>query len=156
MPLKSAGILLYKRSPAGIEVLLVHPGGPYWARRDLHSWSIPKGEYLEGQDPEAAARREFAEETGTVLSGELTPLGEVRQKGGKHVTAFAIRGDFDPAGLQSNSFEIEWPPKSGQLRSFPEVDRAQWYELAAAAEKIVEAQSQFLDRLATLVAGSRK
>ena len=147
MPLKSAGILMYKRTQAGLVVLLVHPGGPFWKNRDRRSWSLPKGEYLDGEDPEEAARREFAEETGQALEGDLTPLGEVRQKSGKRVTAFAVEGDFDPATLKSNNFEMEWPPKSGQLHSFPEIDRAEWFDIPTAREKVIEAQLQFLDRL---------
>jgi predicted NUDIX family NTP pyrophosphohydrolase len=151
MAAKSAGILVYRRRAGTIEVLLVHPGGPFWARRDAGAWSIPKGEYSDDEDAEAAARREFAEETGWTIKGELKPLGEVRQKAGKAVTAFAGRGDFDPATLNSNRFEMEWPPKSGRTASFPEVDRAGWFGLAEAAEKIIEGQRTLLDRLEELV-----
>jgi predicted NUDIX family NTP pyrophosphohydrolase len=154
MAAKSAGILVYRRRAGTIEVLLVHPGGPFWARRDAGAWSIPKGEYSDDEDAEAAARREFAEETGWTIKGELKPLGEVRQKAGKAVTAFAGRGDFDPATLNSNRFEMEWPPKSGRTASFPEVDRAGWFGLAEAAEKIIEGQRTLLDRLGELVGGS--
>jgi predicted NUDIX family NTP pyrophosphohydrolase len=154
MAAKSAGILVYRRRAGTIEVLLVHPGGPFWARRDAGAWSIPKGEYSDDEDAEAAARREFAEETGWTIKGELKPLGEVRQKAGKAVTAFAGRGDFDPATLNSNRFEMEWPPKSGRTASFPEVDRAGWFGLAEAAEKIIEGQRTLLDRLEELVGGS--
>jgi predicted NUDIX family NTP pyrophosphohydrolase len=154
MAAKSAGILVYRRRAGTIEVLLVHPGGPFWARRDTGAWSIPKGEYSDDEDAEAAARREFAEETGWTIKGELKPLGEVRQKAGKAVTAFAGRGDFDPATLNSNRFEMEWPPKSGRTASFPEVDRAGWFGLAEAAEKIIEGQRTLLDRLGELVGGS--
>jgi predicted NUDIX family NTP pyrophosphohydrolase len=154
MAAKSAGILIYRRRAGTIEVLLVHPGGPFWARRDAGAWSIPKGEYSDDEDAEAAARREFAEETGWTIKGELKPLGEVRQKAGKAVTAFAGRGDFDPATLASNRFEMEWPPKSGRTASFPEVDRAGWFGLAEAAEKIIEGQRTLLDRLGELVGGS--
>jgi predicted NUDIX family NTP pyrophosphohydrolase len=154
MAAKSAGILVYRRRAGTIEVLLVHPGGPFWARRDAGAWSIPKGEYSDDEDPEAAARREFAEETGWTIKGELKPLGEVRQKAGKAVTAFASEGDFDPATLTSNRFEMEWPPKSGRTASFPEVDRAGWFGLAEAAEKIIEGQRALLDRLEELVGGS--
>ena len=114
MAAKSAGVLVYRKRAGEIEVLLVHPGGPFWARRDSGAWSIPKGEYADSEDPEAAARREFTEETGWAVEGDLTPLGEIRQKAGKVVTAFAAEGDFDPASLESNSFEMEWPPKSGR------------------------------------------
>jgi predicted NUDIX family NTP pyrophosphohydrolase len=154
MAAKSAGILVYRRRAGTIEVLLVHPGGPFWARRDAGAWSIPKGEYSDDEDAEAAARREFAEETGWTIKGELKPLGEVRQKAGKAVTAFAGRGDFDPATLNSNRFDMEWPPKSGRTASFPEVDRAGWFGLAEAAEKILGGQRPLLDRLGELVGGS--
>lgn len=134
-------------------MLLVHPGGPFWARRDAGAWSIPKGEYSDSEDAEVAARREFVEETGWTIDGELKPLGEIRQKAGKAVTAFAAEGDFDPANLKSNSFDMEWPPKSGRVASFPEVDRAGWFGLAEAREKIIEGQRSLLDRLETLVTG---
>src|SRR5215510_2077820 len=124
MAAKSAGILLYRRVAGTIEVLLVHPGGPIWSRRDLGAWSIPKGEFDDGEAPEVAARREFAEELGIALAGELVPLGEVRQKAGKQVVAFAVEGDLDIAAIVSNSFEMEWPPRSGRKQSFPEIDRA--------------------------------
>ena len=154
MAAKSAGILVYRKRAGGIEVLLVHPGGPFWARRDAGAWSIPKGEYADSEDPEAAARREFTEETGWAIEGDLTPLGEIRQKAGKVVTAFAAEGDFDLASLESNRFEMEWPPKSGRIASFPEVDRAGWFALAEAHEKIIEGQRLLLDRLEELVGGS--
>jgi predicted NUDIX family NTP pyrophosphohydrolase len=153
MAAKSAGVLVYRRRAGDIEVLLVHPGGPFWARRDAGAWSIPKGEYFDSEDAEVAARREFVEETGWTIDGELKPLGEIRQKAGKAVTAFAAEGDFDPANLKSNSFDMEWPPKSGRVASFPEVDRAGWFGLAEAREKIIEGQRSLLDRLETLVAG---
>ena len=153
MAAKSAGILVYRMRAGTIEILLVHPGGPFWSKRDSGAWSIPKGEYSDGEDPEAAARREFLEETGWTLEGELTPLGEVRQKAGKAVTAFAGRGDFDPATLTSNRFEMEWPPKSGRAASFPEVDRAGWFVLAEVREKILEGQRPLVDRLEALVGG---
>ena len=154
MAAKSAGILVYRGRAGEIEVLLVHPGGPFWARRDAGAWSIPKGEYSDDEDAQAAARREFAEETGWRIDGELTPLGEIRQKAGKAVTAFAAEGDFDPATLTSNSFEMEWPPKSGRIASLPEVDRAGWFSLAEAREKIIEGQRPLLDRLEALVSSS--
>ena len=153
MAAKSAGILVYRKRAGEIEVLLVHPGGPFWARRDSGAWSIPKGEYADSEDPEAAARREFTEETGWAVEGDLTPLGEIRQKAGKVVTAFAVEGDFDPATLESNSFEMEWPPRSGRKASFPEVDRAGWFAFAEAREKIIEGQRLLLDRLEALVGG---
>ncbi len=142
---KSAGILLYKRAVDGISVLLVHPGGPFWARRDLGAWSIPKGEYSDDEQPEAAARREFAEELGQDFPGALQPLGEVRQKGGKLVVAFAAEADFDVAALRSNLFEMEWPPRSGRRQSFPEVDRVEWFLLPAARQKIIAGQRPLLD-----------
>jgi predicted NUDIX family NTP pyrophosphohydrolase len=143
---KSAGVLMYKRAAGAVVVLLVHPGGPFWRKRDAGAWSIPKGEY-EGEDAEGAARREFAEETGVRLEGGLLPLGEARQKGGKLVAAFACEGDLDGARLRSNSFEMEWPPRSGRMQSFPEVDRAGWFSLEQAREKIVAGQLPFLDQL---------
>lgn len=153
MAAKSAGILVYRSRGGAVEVLLVHPGGPFWARRDAGAWSIPKGEYTGPDDPEAAARREFVEETGWILNGELKPLGEVRQKAGKSVTAFAVEDDFDPATLESNSFEMEWPPKSGRKAAFPEIDRADWFTLAEAREKIIDGQRPLLDRLPRLIGG---
>lgn len=150
MAATSAGILLYRRAAEGIVVLLVHPGGPFWARRDLGAWSIPKGEFGEGEDPADAARREFAEELGLALSGTLEPLGEIRQKAGKRVVGFACEGELDVADIRSNSFEIEWPPRSGRRQAFPEVDRAEWFDLDTAREKIVPGQVPFLDRLESL------
>ena len=147
MPKRSAGILMYRRPDADIELLLVHPGGPFWARKDLGAWSIPKGEYSEGEDALAVARREFEEETGARPRGDLLPLGELVQPGRKIVTAWALEGDFDPTGLKSNLFEIEWPPKSGRKQSFPEVDRAQWFSPADARRKILKGQSEFIARL---------
>ena len=153
MPAESVGILLYKRADGQVLVLLVHPGGPFWRRKDDGAWSIPKGERAEGEDPEATARREFAEELGTAPTGPLTPLGRIRQRGGKYVEAYALDGDFDVARLSSNSFEMEWPPRSGRLQSFPEVDRAAWFTLAAARQKINPGQQPLLDRLEALCAG---
>ena len=150
MAAKSAGILLYRRAAGAIEVLLVHPGGPFWSRRDLGAWSIPKGEFNEGEEPEAAARREFAEELGIELSGEFVPLGEIKQKAGKQVVAFAVEGDLDIAAIVSNSFEMEWPPRSGRKQSFPEIDRAGWFDLETAGEKIIPGQRLFLERLVCL------
>ncbi len=153
MPAESVGILLYKRAAGQVLVLLVHPGGPFWRRKDDGAWSIPKGERAEGEDPEATARREFAEELGTAPIGRLTPLGRIRQRGGKYVEAYALDGDFDVDALSSNSFEMEWPPRSGRLQSFPEVDRAAWFTLEAARQKINPGQQPFLDRLEALSAG---
>jgi predicted NUDIX family NTP pyrophosphohydrolase len=147
MPKRSAGILMYRRGAQGLEVLLVHPGGPFWAKKDLGAWSIPKGEYSDQDDPRATAIREFTEETGMRPSGELRPLGEITQPGRKIVTAFAVEGDFDIATLKSNTFELEWPPKSGRRATFPEVDRAEWFSLAIAREKILAGQREFIIRL---------
>ena len=155
MPKRSAGILMYRRGTQGLEVLLVHPGGPFWARKDLGAWSIPKGEYSEREDSLAVAIREFEEETGTRPRGELHPLGDVTQPGRKVVTAFALEGDFDPATLRSNTFEMEWPPKSGRKASFPEVDRAQWFSLETAREKILQGQRELVDRLLEMASPSR-
>jgi predicted NUDIX family NTP pyrophosphohydrolase len=148
MAKQSAGILLYRTAGGEPEVLLVHPGGPFWAKKDAGAWSIPKGEYEAGEDPLAAAAREFEEELGTASpDAGLVELGAVRQAGGKLVTAWAVQGDFDPAGLRSNSFSMEWPPRSGAIREFPEVDRAQWFPVAEARGRIVPAQAAFIDRL---------
>jgi predicted NUDIX family NTP pyrophosphohydrolase len=144
---RSAGILMYRREGTEILLLLVHPGGPYWAKKDLGSWSIPKGECAEGEDALAAARREFAEETGCKPEGEFQPLGELVQSGGKRVVAWAVSGNFDPQTLASNQFEMEWPPRSGQMRSFPEVDRAGWFTLAEARERLLASQTPLIDRL---------
>lgn len=152
MARRSAGILPFRFSAGVLEVLLAHPGGPYWQKRDDGAWSIIKGEYSPEETALAAARREFAEETGWSAAGELLPLGELRQPGGKIVTAFAMRGDFDPATLGSNLFEIEWPPRSGLRASFPEIDRAAWFGLEAAGSKILPGQAPFLARLAAVAA----
>ena len=144
---RSAGILLYKYVAGAPYVLLVHPGGPFWRNKDLGAWSIPKGEIGEGEDHLAAAIREFAEETGVTLSGEFVALGEVKQKGGKIVTAFAHCRDLDPAAIKSNAFEIEWPPRSGRRQAFPEIDRAEWFDLQAAQDKINASQAVLIERL---------
>jgi predicted NUDIX family NTP pyrophosphohydrolase len=149
MPKLSAGLVIYRRANAAIEVFLVHPGGPFWKNKDAGAWSIPKGEYGDGEDALAAAQREFAEETGQPLpAGEFVSLGEVRQAGGKVVAAWAVPGDFDAASIVSNQFSMEWPPRSGRMQQFPEVDRAGWFALEAAREKLLSAQCAFLDRLA--------
>ncbi|MGH6874476.1 MAG: NUDIX domain-containing protein, partial [Aestuariivirgaceae bacterium] len=124
MPRQSAGILAYRHRPSGVEVFLGHPGGPFWAKKDDAAWSIPKGLFDEGEDPLAAARREFHEETGSTIDGEFILLGQFRQSGGKTVTAFAVEADIDETSITSNLFEIEWPPRSGKRRQFPEIDRA--------------------------------
>jgi predicted NUDIX family NTP pyrophosphohydrolase len=147
MPKRSAGILMYRQHGAEPEVLLVHPGGPFWKNKDLGAWSIPKGEYSDPEDPLAVAKREFEEETGARPLGRFLPLGELVQPGRKIVTAFALEGEFDPAALQSNTFELEWPPRSGRTASFPEVDRAQWFSPADARRKILKGQSEFVTRL---------
>jgi len=147
MPQRSAGILLYRRRDGGVEVLLVHPGGPFWARKDEGAWSVPKGEYQDGEDPLAAAQREFAEETGARPQGEAVPLGSFRQSAVKIVHVWAVEGEFDPASLKSNTFSMQWPPRSGQTREFPEVDRAQWFAPAQAAKKILKGQRPVLEAL---------
>ena len=155
---RSAGLLLHRGHGADLEVLLVHPGGPAWTNRDLGAWSIPKGEYLDGEDPLAAARREFEEELGTPpptpLDGDPAELGEIRQRSGKRVRAWAIPGDLDPTSIVSNTCQFEWPPRSGKMIEIPEVDRAEWFDLDAAREKINPGQVALLDRLAEVVASS--
>ena len=146
MPQRSAGVLLYRLAPE-IEVLLVHPGGPYWRRKDRGAWQIPNGAIDEGEEPEAAARREVREEIGLELAAQLVPLGEVRQAGGKLVTAFAAEQDFDPVGLVSNTFDIEWPPKSGETVAFPEIDAARWMNIPEARAMMLASQQPLLDRL---------
>jgi predicted NUDIX family NTP pyrophosphohydrolase len=144
----SAGILLYRERSRALEVLLVHPGGPFWARKDLGAWSLPKGEYAVGEDALAAARREFEEELGSPAPpGEPLELGEIRQRSGKRVRAWALAGELDETGITSNTLEIEWPPRSGRRIEIPEVDRAEWFELELAREKINPAQATLLDRL---------
>ena len=147
MPLTSAGILMYRLYQGVPQVLLAHPGGPFWRRRDEGAWMLPKGELLPGEDAEVAARREFGEELGAPALGPLHPLGRLRQRGGKWVEAFALAGDFDTAALRSNMFELEWPPHSGQRASFPEIDRVAWFTLAQARGKILPSQSELIDRL---------
>ena len=150
MAKRSAGILLYRLAGPEPEVLLVHPGGPFWARKDDGAWSIPKGEYAQDEDPRDAALREFEEELGTAAPGgadALLDLGEVRQRSGKVVHCWAAEADFDPATLHSNTFSLEWPPRSGAQREFPEVDRAEWFGLDEAKAKLNPAQAEFVDRL---------
>ena len=147
MPEISAGILLFRRRAGRVEVLLAHPGGPFWTRKDEGAWTIPKGHVDEGEDLAAAARREFFEETGLNVEGALLPLGKFRQPGGKRVAAFAAEGDFDPAALNSNRFTIDWPPRSGKTAEFPEIDRAEWFSLDEAAAKILKGQGPMLEAL---------
>ena len=148
MPKRSAGILAYRHGEAGIEVFLVHPGGPYWAKKDDAAWSIPKGLFEEGEDPLAAARREFHEETGTAVDGAFTLLGEFPQPGGKRITAFAVEAGIDETSITSNLFEMEWPPKSGARRQFPEVDRAAWFDIETALKKVTRGQIAVIQALA--------
>jgi predicted NUDIX family NTP pyrophosphohydrolase len=147
MPRVSAGLLMYRRREGRLEVFLVHPGGPFFAKKDLGAWGIPKGEYKKDEEPQAAARREFVEETGFSAEGPFIDLSNVKQAGGKIVTAWAFEGDCDPADLVSNTCEIEWPPKSGKLLEIPEVDRGHWFSIAEAREHIKKTQEPFLDRL---------
>ena len=147
MPKISAGILLFRTRADGVEVLLVHPGGPFWAKKDDGAWSIPKGEAAPGEDLIAAARREFAEETGLSVEGEFIDLGTFRQPSGKTVAAWALEGDFDPASLVSMTFTLEWPPRSGKTAEFPEVDRAEWFDLETAERKILAGQRPILAAL---------
>jgi predicted NUDIX family NTP pyrophosphohydrolase len=155
----SAGILMWRRGADGVEVLLGHFGGPLWAKRDAGAWAIPKGLVEPGEDLEACARREFEEELGVKPEGPLLPLGRIRQKGGKQVEAFALEGDLDPAAIVSNTFTLEWPPRSGRFQSWPELDRAGWFTLAQAREKILPSQAALLDLLAQrlgIVAGTER
>jgi len=147
MKKRSAGILMYKRSGQELLLLLVHPGGPLWARKDLGAWSIPKGEYENDEEPLTAAKREFREELGVEPSGEFCELGVLVQPSKKEITAWAVEGDFPVADLKSNTFELEWPPKSGRRRQFPEVDRAEWFIPADARMRILPGQVEFIDRL---------
>ena len=148
MSKRSAGILLFRRRGLELRLLLVHPGGPFWARKDDGAWSIPKGEYDEGEDPLAVARREFEEELGSPAPpGDVIELGELVQPSRKRVTAYAVEGGFDPSSLRSNLFELEWPPRSGRVQSFPEVDRAEWFTPDEAKVKILPGQRPFIDRL---------
>ncbi|OJZ73664.1 NTP pyrophosphohydrolase [Mycobacterium paraffinicum] len=148
MPKLSAGVLLYRTRDGVVEVLIAHPGGPFWARKDNGAWSIPKGEYADGEDPWAAAQREFAEELGLpVPCGTRLDLGQLKQSGGKVVTAFAVGADLDVTDARSNTFELEWPKGSGTLREFPEVDRVGWFTVAQARTKLLKGQLAFLDRL---------
>lgn len=153
MAQQSAGILLYRLVGPGLEVLLVHPGGPFWRSKQAGAWQLPKGLIEEGERPEAAALRELKEELGLAPTGNLLPLGSIRQAGGKIVHAFALEGEFDPATLQSQQFELEWPPHSGRRASFPEIDAARWMTLAEALTSMLPSQRPILARLEQLLAG---
>lgn len=147
MEKKSAGILLYRLTNSKLEVLLVHPGGPFWTRKDLHSWSIPKGEFTEEGDPLAAAKREFEEEIGIPLAGNFMELAPIKQKNGKTVFCYGCEGNINPKLIESNTFEIEWPPKSGIKQSFPEIDRGEWFDITEGKLKINESQAALIDEL---------
>src|SRR2546423_11725183 len=149
MAKRSAGILMYRRRDGRTEVLLVHPGGPFWAKKDAGAWSIPKGEYTDGKDPRTEALREFEEELGSPApdGAAILDLGEIKQRSGKVVTAFAVEGDLDPSDVNSNTFEMEWPPRSGRTAEFPEVDRADWFPVDVARSKLNPGQAELLDRL---------
>lgn len=151
MAATSAGLLMYRLAAGGLEVLLVHPGGPFWRNRDAGAWSLPKGEIEPGEEPEAAAFREFEQELGIRPTGTARSLGEITQKAGKRVVGFAIEGELDTAAIVSNAFEMEWPPRSGRIAAFPEVDRAEWFSPDAARQKVNPAQAAFIDRLEALV-----
>jgi predicted NUDIX family NTP pyrophosphohydrolase len=153
MPKESAGLLMFRRRDNELEVLLVHPGGPFWMKKDLGAWSIPKGEIQPGEEPLATARREFAEELGITPEGKFAFLTPVQQKGGKRVQVWAFEGDCDPASVRSNSFQVEWPPRSGRMREFPEVDRAAFFNLAEAKLRINPAQIPCLEELKQKLAG---
>jgi predicted NUDIX family NTP pyrophosphohydrolase len=151
MPTQSAGIALYRRTPTGLEVLLVHMGGPFWQKKDKGAWTFPKGEFADDEDPLAAARRELKEETGCAASGDAISLGSVTQKSGKVVHLWASEGDCDATTITSNTFRVEWPRGSGRMHEFPEVDRAGWFSLDEAKEKLIAAQAEFVDRLRQLL-----
>lgn len=156
MPRTSAGLLLYRRRAAGVQVLVGHMGGPFWARKDARAWSIPKGEHGPDEEPRDVALREFAEELGSPAPvADLVPLGEVRQSGGKRLTAWAAEGDLDAAAAVSNTFSLEWPPRSGRVQEFPEIDRAAWLTVEEARAKLVAGQVPLLDRLLDVIASQR-
>jgi len=156
VPKHSAGLLLYRRRGPYLEVFLVHPGGPFWAKKDLGAWTIPKGEYTADESPLTAARREFHEETGFTAPETCLALGEVKQAGGKIVTAFAAEGDCDPDQLASNLCQVEWPPHSGRMAEIPEVDRGGWFAIPEARERILKSQAPFLERLCQQLEGKMK
>ena len=147
MPERSAGILMYRRTGGAVEVLLVHPGGPFWKKKDDGAWTIPKGLYVAGEEALAAAKREFEEETGAAPAGEFIPLGEFRQSSAKTVSVWAVEGEFEVTRLKSNAFALEWPPKSGKMSEFPEIDRAAWFSPEDARRKILKGQRAVLDAL---------
>jgi predicted NUDIX family NTP pyrophosphohydrolase len=147
MAKQTAGILVYRRRPNGLEVFLAHPGGPYWAKKDFGAWSIPKGEFLDPEAPIDAAKREFAEEIGQTVDGEFLALTPRKPPGGKIIHAFAVEGDVDAAKVESNLFEIEWPPRSGKMQSFPEVDRGAWFGIEEARERLLKGQLPILEEL---------
>lgn len=155
MAKRSAGLLIFRWKGDGLEVFIVHPGGPFWAKKDLGAWSIPKGEYFEGEHPLTAARREFEEETGIAPAGELIQLTDIKQSSGKIVKAWALEGDCDASALRSNTFSMEWPPKSGRTAEFPEIDRGEWFPIEAARAKLLKGQVRFLDELASKVGYQR-
>ena len=148
---QSAGLLLYRRHQGVWQVFLVHPGGPFWKAKDLGAWSIPKGEFAAGEDPLEAAKREFREETGLVIKGDALVLAPIKQTGGKLIHAWTMEGDCDPGAIRSNMFSIEWPPRSGRVRQFPEVDRGEWFGLDAARERLTKVQRGFVDQLRALL-----
>ncbi len=151
MPKRSAGLLLFRHRGNLLEVFLVHPGGPFWANKDLGSWSIAKGEYEENENALEVAKREFQEETGYAVEGEFIPLGQIKQPSRKVITAWALEADCDTRSITSNTFHLEWPPKSGMMQEFPEVDRAEWFSIASAKEKILKGQRGFLEILEKLL-----
>ena len=151
MAKQAAGILLFRRTPSGLQVLLAHPGGPLWARKDYGAWTLPKGQFTEDEAPLDAARREFEEEMGSAPAGLFQPLGTLKQPSGKVIHAWAAESDFDTASVKSNLFSMEWPPRSGKMAEFPEVDRAAWFSIEEARHKILKGQQPFLDRLLALL-----
>jgi predicted NUDIX family NTP pyrophosphohydrolase len=153
---QSAGILLRRDGPAGLEVFLVHPGGPFWASKDAGAWSVPKGELDDAEEPLAAARREFFEETGFAAPFDAVPLRAIRQQGGKSVLVWTARGDVDPARLKSGTFAMEWPPKSGRSREFPEVDRGAWFDLREARRRILKSQAPLIDEVEERFGGEKR
>jgi predicted NUDIX family NTP pyrophosphohydrolase len=152
---RSAGLLVYRRRPGGCEVFLVHPGGPFWQSKDRGAWSIPKGELAPDEDPLGAARREFAEETGIEMAGDFVSLASIKQPSGKTIDAWAVEGECDPAMVRSNSFATEWPPRSGRVQRFPEIDRAAWFGIDEARDRITKGQRGFLDQLRQLLGRDR-